>query len=202
MGILSNLIQGKLSRPSRWLVVVATLVLIPCTLLPTWRITLAAPQYPDGLDLTIYPNTVQGDLSEVNILNHYIGMREIEPDEFSEFRFIPFFILRFLGLALLAALAGQMVIAALGYLDFVIFGVVMLSTLQHWLSEFGQNLSPTAPLRLDPFSAKFLGVTEIGNFSVASTPAIGAILMALAGAIGPIILLIEWRKNKNQPTEA
>ncbi len=196
MSILTSILDGKLSSPSRALVLAASVVLIPCIFLPTWKITLRAPQYPNGLELTIYPSTVSGDLREVNLLNHYIGMHAIEPNEFAEFRFIPFFILRFLGLSLLAALAGQMAIAALGYIDFVLFGVVMLSTLQHWLSAFGQNLSPDAPLKLAPFSAKFLGLTQVGQFSVSSAPAIGALLMGLAGAIGPAILLIEWRKRR------
>ncbi len=200
MDTINKILQGRLSGVSRTLILVASLALLPCIFLPTWRITLAAPQYPDGLALTIYPTTVQGDLREVNLLNHYIGMREIAPDEFSEFRFIPFFILRFLGLALLAGIAGQMTIAVLGYLDFMIFGVVMLSTLQHWLSEFGQNLSPTAPLSLEPFSAKFLGLTQIGQFSVASAPALGAIFMGLAGAIGPVVLFLEWRRHRTSTT--
>lgn len=200
MDKLSTLFQGQLSTTSRVLVVVASLVLLPCIFLPTWRITLRAPQYPNGLALTIYPTTVEGDLREVNLLNHYIGMHEIEPGEFPEFRFIPFFILRFLGLSLLAAMVGRMALGALGYLDFVLFGVVMLNTLQHWLAEFGQNLDPTAPLRLEPFSAKFLGVTQVGQFSVSSAPAIGAILMGIAAALGPVVLFLEWRKLRRAPS--
>lgn len=196
MDSLSALFTQNMSRGGRWTTFAAALLLIPCIFLPTWRITLRAPQYPNGLEMQIYPTTVSGDLREVNLLNHYIGMHEIQPNEFAEFRFIPFFILRFLGLAALAALAGRMAIAALGYVDFVIFGAVMLYTLQHWLSEFGQNLDPTAPLRLAPFSARFLGVTEVGNFSVSSTPALGAILMLLAGALGPLVIWLEWRNRK------
>lgn len=193
MDKLASLLLTDLSKGSRWLIVAASLALLPSIFLPTWKITLAAPQYPDGLTLEIYPTTVGGDLREVNLLNHYIGMHEIRPDEFAEFRFIPFFILRFLALSLFAALAGRMAVAALGYIDFVIFGAVMLYTLQHWLSEFGMNLSPEAPLHLDPFAARFLGLTRIGQFSVVSEPAIGAILMGLAGAIGPLVLWMEWR---------
>jgi hypothetical protein len=148
----------------------------------------------NGLEMEIYPHTVAGDLREVNILNHYIGMHAIEPGEFPEFRFVPFFILRFLGLSLLAAITARMAIAALGYLDFVVFGAVMLFTLQHWLSEFGQNLDPGAPLSLDPFSARFIGVTQVGNFSVESWPAAGAIMMGLAALLGPIVLWFEWKR--------
>ena len=178
----------------------AALCLLLSIFLPYWEMTLHAPQYPKGLSVQAYVNRLTGDVAEIDGLNHYIGMQEIEPDEFSEFRFIPFFILRFLGLALLAGVAGQMVIAVLGYLDFMLFGVVMLSTLQHWLSEFGLNLSPDAPLSLEPFSAKFLGLTQIGQFSVASAPALGAVLMGIAGAIGPVVLFLEWRRHRTPAT--
>lgn len=188
--------QGNLSRSSRLLIIAATLAILPTIFLPTWSITLHAPQYPDGLELVIYPNTVAGDVEEVNLLNHYIGMHEIASDEFPEFRFIPFFILRFFGFALLTALIGRMSIAALGWMDFVLFGAVMLYTLQHWLYEYGHNLSPTAPLKIEPFTPSFLGTTSVGQFTVSSWPSLGAIMMGVAGLIGPVIVLLEWRRSR------
>ncbi len=137
-----------------------------------------------------------GDVEEVNLLNHYIGMEEISADEFPEFRFIPFFILRFFGFALLTALIGRMPIAALGWMDFVLFGAVMLYTFQHWLYEYGHNLSPDAPLNIEPFTPSFIGPTTVGQFTVTSWPALGAILMGVAGLIGPVIVFLEWRRAK------
>jgi copper chaperone NosL len=194
MDRITAFFQGELSKRSRVLIVVATLAMLPSVFLPTWTIKLSAPQYPKGLELQIYPNTVGGDVGEVNILNHYVGMHEIAADEFAEFRFIPFFILRFFGFALLTALIGRVAIGAIGWLDFVLFGVVMLVTLQHWLYEYGHDLSPDAPLQLEPFTPRFLGATEVGQFAVASWPAIGAILMGIAGLIGPAIVVYEWRR--------
>lgn len=191
---LTRFFQGQLSSRSRILMLVATLAIVPCILLPTWTITLHAPQYPEGLPLTIYPNTVGGDLREVNLLNHYIGMHEIAPNEFPEFRFIPFFILRFFGFALLTALIGSMPLAVIGWMDFALFGAVMLYTMQHWLYQYGHDLSPEAPLQIQPFSPAFLGTTHVGQFTVESLPAIGAILMAVAGLMGPVIAYFEWRR--------
>lgn len=191
---VTQFFQGQLSTRSRILMLVATLAIVPCIFLPTWSLTLHAPQYPQGLALTIYPNTVGGDLREVNLLNHYIGMHEIAPDEFPEFRFIPFFILRFFGFALLTALIGSMSLAVIGWMDFALFGTVMLYTMQHWLHQYGHNLSPEAPLRIEPFSPSFIGTTHVGQFTVASWPAIGAILMGIAGLIGPVIAYFEWRR--------
>lgn len=196
MDKLTSFFQGHLSGGSRILIVAATLAILPGIFLPTWRITLHAPQYPGGLEMTIYPNTVAGDVDEVNLLNHYIGMQEIEADEFPEFRFIPFFILRFFGFALLTALIGRMPIAALGWMDFVLFGVVMLYTMQHWLYEYGHNLSPDAPLRIQPFTPSVIGSTSVGQFTVTSWPAIGALLMGVAGFIGPVIVAHEWWRGR------
>ncbi|UCF39541.1 MAG: hypothetical protein JSW43_07255 [Gemmatimonadota bacterium] len=197
MDQITSFFQGSLSQRSRVLMVVATLILLPCIFLPTWTITLHAPQYPDGLQMQIYPHTVGGDVHEVNILNHYIGMEEIEADEFPEFRFIPFFILRFFLFALLTALVGWVAIAAIGWIDFVVFGAVMLYTLRHWLWEYGNNLAPDAPLSIAPFTPSFIGGTQVGQFTVSSWPAAGAVLMAIAGAIGPLIVLYEWHRRRS-----
>ncbi|MFQ5703344.1 MAG: hypothetical protein ACE5HT_04905 [Gemmatimonadales bacterium] len=197
---ITNFFQGQLSRTSRVLLVVATIAMLPSLVLPTWRITLHAPQYPEGLTVKIYSHTVAGDVREVNLLNHYIGMKEIKADEFPEFRFIPFFILRFAGFALLTVLIARMPIAALGWMDFVMFGAVMLYTLQHWLYEYGHNLSPNAPLNVAPFTPRFLGSTSVGQFTVTSMPASGAILMGIAGLIGPMIAVYEWRRLRKKAT--
>ncbi len=197
MDRLTSFLQGEISGVSRLLVVIAALALLPSIFLPVWKITLHAPQYPAGLDMLIYPSTVRGDLTEVNILNHYIGMQQIEPNEFPEFKFISFFILRFLGFALLAALVGRMPIAAIGYIDFALFGIVMLFDFQGWLATYGTNLSPDAPISIAPFVPRFIGATQVGNFTVTSAPAAGALLMVIAALIGPVVLVLEWIRTRN-----
>ena len=119
-----------------------------------------------------------------------------------EFRFIPFLILRFLAFAVLAAMAARLEIAAIGWIDFMVFGIVMLVDFQHWLYEYGHSLSPSAPIHMDPFTPKFLGTTQVANFTVQSWPAVGAILMGIAGALGPVALALEWRKQRAAATAA
>lgn len=199
MDRVTSFFQSELSLTSRVLLVAVALALLPSIFLPVWEIGLRAPQYPGGLSVIIFPHTVGGDLAEVNILNHYIGMQQVHPDEFPEFMFIPFFILRFLGFAVLAALVGRLPIAAIGYLDFVVFGAVMMYDFNNWLYEYGHNLSPEAPLRMEPFTPNLIGTTQIANFTVTSYPSAGAILMFAAGALGPVILLWEWFRQRGTP---
>lgn len=197
---LTRFFQSEISRTSRILLVVVALALLPAIVLPVWKITLHAPQYPQGLEMTIYANRMAGDIHEINILNHYIGMHEIRADEFREFIFIPFFILRFLGFAVLAALVARMPIAAIGYLDYTIFGAVMLYDFQTWLTNYGSNLDPSAPLKMAPFAPSFFGTTHVGQFSVTAHPGLGGILMLGAGALGPVILAWEWWRQRREST--
>ena len=81
MDRLTAFFQGELSRPARLLLLVASLAIVPAIALPTWTIRLHAPQYPNGLEMQIYPTTVKGDVREINLLNHYIGMHEIATPE-------------------------------------------------------------------------------------------------------------------------
>ena len=55
----------------------ARVLLLVSIFLPYWHMELVAPQYPDGLHLTAYVNHLQGDVKEIDGLNHYIGMRPL-----------------------------------------------------------------------------------------------------------------------------
>lgn len=188
---VTTFLRGDISRGSRIALLLIAIGLLPCLFLPVWEISLQAPQYPNGLHLQIYAHQLAGDLREINLLNHYIGMAEIKPDEFREFIFIPFFILRFLGFAVLAALVARMSLAAVAYIDFALFGAVMMFDFQTWLTRFGNGLAEGAPIRLEPFTPAFFGTTAIGQFQVTSFPGIGGAIMLVAGALGPVLLIYE-----------
>jgi len=192
---------GPMRLDSRIATVVAALFILPAMFLPIWRVTLVAPQYPEGLRMFIHAFTVRGDLSKINILNHYVGMKPISPAEFPEFRFIPFFVLRFTLLALVAAVVSRKEIGALGWADFIIFGAAMLADFYFWLYDYGHNLDPRAAMRLEPFTPPLLGSKKLMNFRVISTPDVGAILMIFAGALGPLVLLWDhYRSRKEAPS--
>ena len=73
-----------MKRISRILIVIAALLPLTLFLAPMWRITLEAPQYPKGISMYIWVNKITGDtpstLQNINILNHYVGMKYIEPE--------------------------------------------------------------------------------------------------------------------------
>src|ERR1044071_6267354 len=52
----------------------AAVLLVASIFLPYWRLTLLAPQYPGGLRVEAYLDRLDGDVREIDGLNHYIGM--------------------------------------------------------------------------------------------------------------------------------
>ena len=90
---LDQAIDGR----ARLMILAATLLLAATYVLPLWNLTMFAPQYPDGLTLDIYSYKLEGgngnqDIKEINVLNHYIGMRDLANESFAEFQWMPFVI--------------------------------------------------------------------------------------------------------------
>ena len=91
----NRVLETPLDVAPRTALIVAALLLLPCYLFPLYDMTMFAPQYPDGLRLHIYSYKLQGgnggqDMKEINLLNHYIGMKDLDSAEFTELKWIPF----------------------------------------------------------------------------------------------------------------
>lgn len=69
---------------TRIAIALSAMLLAAAFVLPVWKISLLAPQYPEGLGMLIRVNTITGikpaDLDNINGLNHYIGMKAINPE--------------------------------------------------------------------------------------------------------------------------
>ncbi|MBM4409216.1 MAG: hypothetical protein FJ038_11640, partial [Chloroflexi bacterium] len=83
-------------------VIVGEALLVLAGTLPVWGSRLEAPQYPKGLSLWVYGNRTEGDVTEINGLNHYIGMRAIDVSTVPELAFWPWALVA-AGLLLLVA---------------------------------------------------------------------------------------------------
>ena len=162
---------------------VAALLLLLSIFFPYWRLTLHAPQYPRGLSVQAYVNRVEGDVSEIDGLNHYIGMRPL--DEAAAFE-KSIAVIGIIGVVLLilAAIYVHTRWVTLLTLPALLLPVIFLGDLQFWLANFGQNLDPTAALSssVDPFVPPVLGEGVIAQFSTWSEPEIG-LWMATAASL-------------------
>lgn len=162
--------------------------------LPLWQMSLEAPQYPRGLKLVAYGNRVEGDLKEINILNHYVGMEKIKEVPAPEMALFPYA----LGVLVLATAAAPFV--GRTFLKLTMWGtlampVVTLLDLQWWLHTFGQNLDPRAPLSfIKPFTPLALGISKVGNFHSTAMISWGIGAM-LAAVVLDAVALRRWRRR-------
>lgn len=197
---MTRYLAGAFATPERRLVFLAAIVLLPVLFLPVlpiWQMRLWAPQYREGLTLTIYTNTIRGDLQSINTLNHYVGMHAIRPDDFREFRFLPQALTAFGVFALLAALFNRRWLALLGWLAFTGFAVVMFRDYVQWLWHYGHDLDPRAPITLPAFTPPVIGFRQMANFRVLSMPALGTYLLGFAWLLGPLAVWLEHRAGRD-----
>jgi hypothetical protein len=166
------------------LFVVAAALLVASIFLPYWRLTLHAPQYPKGLRVEAYLDRLEGDVREIDGLNHYIGMRPL--NEAAQFeRSISIIGVTALALLILAAIFVHTKWAALLALPALLFPALFLADLQYWMANFGQNLDPHAALSssIEPFVPPVLFEGKIGQFSTWAEPDKGLWLAAAASVV-------------------
>lgn len=174
-----------------WTRLALALAVIPLALassLPLWRLHFEAPQYPKGLDLHVYTYTIEGgnggvDLPEINTLNHYVGMRKLDPADFRDLDFLPFAMGALALLALRVAVIGD--VRAL--LDLAVltgyFGIFSLGRFVYMLYNYGHSLDPRAPIKMAAFMPPVIGSKQMGNFVVSSWPGPGTLLMLVFAGI-------------------
>ena len=185
----------------RVLFLLAAVLIVTAHFLPLWNLTMFAPQYPDALRLDIYDHALVGgnggqDLKEINILNHYIGMRDLVVEDFTEFKWIPF------ALGALALLFARAVVFGTlkEFVDaavmFFYFGGFALWSFGYKLYRYGHDLAPNAAVRVDGFTPPMFGHKAIANFDVYSYPRAGTYLMLTAAGLIVTALVLAWRAGR------
>lgn len=159
-------------------------------LLPYWKMTLHAPQYPKGLHVVAYLNRLTGDVQEIDSLNHYIGMRPLNDAAQFERQTATLLVV-----SVVLLLVGAAIIhskwAALLAAPAILFPIGFLADLQFWLAHFGTNLDPRAALSssIKPFVPPVLGEGLIGQFRTVAVPGTGFWFTVAAATV---VLLALW----------
>jgi hypothetical protein len=183
-------------KPSR-LLAGSTLLLLISLLLPYWVLRLDAPQFPDGLTITAYVNRLEGDVGELEGLNHYVGLGSFEDAAVLE-RSVALFAIVGLALLLVAALYIHSRWVLMLTLPALLFPIVFLIDLQYWLYDFGHNLDPLAPLAaaVGEFTPPIFGPAEIAQFDTLALPGFGLLLAFVASALIAYALVLHRRAYK------
>jgi nitrous oxidase accessory protein len=194
--------SGTMSTLSRWLIALSAAMLAVAFLVPVWRISLLAPQYPEGIGMLIRINTITGvkpaDLNNINGLNHYIGMKEIVPESIPVLHVMPIALAILIALGLLAALIGRRW-AGWTWLGLVAAGgVAALVEFYRWSYDYGHNLAADAIIKVPgmTYQPPLLGSKQLLNFTATSWPDIGGWVAGAAFLIGFLALALPWLKGR------
>ena len=177
--------------------VTAAILLVISIFLPYWSMVLHAPQYPKGLVIHAYLNRLDGDVREINSLNHYIGMRPLEEAAHFE-KSVAIFGVVALALVVIAAVYIHSPWSAVLTFPAIVFPGVFLLDLFYWLYNFGHNLDPRAALSnaIKPFTPTVLGAGTIGQFKTVAYADFGLLLATAASILILVGLYLQRRAYK------
>ncbi len=185
--------------------VIACALLAGALFVPLWKMQLVAPQYPRGLVMYAYGYKFEGagrstynDVTEINELNHYIGMKKI--GTVTEMKlFLPGVAALIAGTAAISFVAWRRrwlrALVALGFWAMPLFFV---ADLQYWLYNYGHTMDPTAALNVRPFTPRVFGATKVMNFHSETAFQTGFYLMVAAALVITVVPLAAGRLRRRR----
>ena len=189
-----------MSSLSRILLAIAALLLLVALVTPLWRIQLIAPQYPEGLGMQIRAHTMSGvsehDLTNINELNHYIGMKVIRPDAIPELRVIPWVLVGLAVFGVIAAAAGKRALGWAWLATFAAAGIVGLVDFWRWEYDYGHHLDMEHAIIKVPgmsYQPPLIGSKQLLNFTAMSWPDVGGIVIGVSFLFGVGALILAHR---------
>ena len=189
---------------SRTRITLAAAALLPglAYVTPLWHIGLDAPQYPEGIGMFIWINTITGqkanDLQSINGLNHYIGMKEIVPNAIPELGLMPWIVAGLIALGLIGAIVGRRILLYAWTTLCALVAAVGLADFWYWGYNYGHDLDPTAAIKVPGFSYQppLIGSKQILNFTAHAWPGPGGWAIAFALLAGVILCVLQIRRGK------
>jgi len=169
--------------------------MISAYFLPLWQIILEAPQYPEGLGMKIWLNSITGNVDQINGLNHYIGMKHIIVEDFVEFKVLPYVFGFIIAVGLFTAFNGRLIWLKIWFFLLVLFAIAGLTDFYLWEYDYGHNLDPRAAIKVPGmnYQPPLIGYKQLLNFLAGSLPDIGGIIVVMAALMAGGVLIYEMR---------
>ncbi|UTW65023.1 hypothetical protein KFE94_10055 [bacterium SCSIO 12643] len=174
-------------KKSRILMIIGPLFLLGLFVYPLWNIRLEAPQYPIPLGMYIHINKITDelphDVKNINLMNHYVGMKEI-PEHMLEFDLFPPIIIAMVIIGVLIGFKANYKWFLGWFILMSLLGIAGVYDFYLWEYDYGHDLDPKAIMKFtNPdgtpmgFQPPLFGSKVILNFVAHSYPATGAYLM-------------------------
>ncbi len=188
---------------ARYTFLVGLLLMIIPLFVPIWEIYLEAPQYPDPIGMYISIDNVRGigeyDLENINLLNHYIGMKKIIPESIPELRFMKYVIYGFLSSGIVVFFFKKKWLLYIWTLALIITAFIALYDFNLWEHNYGHDLDPMAPIKVPGMSYKppLLGKKHLLNITATSLPSSGGIAFIACIILASSASVIAYFSNKD-----
>lgn len=182
-----------MKKISKIIIIAAAVSLVSGFFFPLWDIELEAPQYPEGLGMKIWVNKISGDLNTINGLNHYIGMKTIEPDSIKELSLMPYILGSLALLGLIAGLTGRKKLLYAWVALFVIAGIAGGVDFWMWEYDYGHNLNEEAAIKVPGmnYQPPLIGSKQLLNFTAHSYPDTAGIIIIFSGFLAVAVVVCE-----------
>jgi copper chaperone NosL len=193
-----------LSKTTRIILGIGSLLLLITYFVPLWQILLWAPQYPEGLTMKIWMSKLSGEVDIINGLNHYIGMKHISVEMFSEFKYLGLLVGFLILVGLVAAVTGSSNILFFFTLLSYIYGVAAMWDFWRWGYDYGHNLDPNAAIKVPDMSYQppLIGYKNLLNFTSFSGPDTGAWIIIGVCIMATVLWWWEFfKRRKNAKRE-
>jgi copper chaperone NosL len=190
------------SKLPQILIALAGLLLLILFAVPMWRISLIAPQYPHGVHMYIYIDHLggkdPGTLQNINILNHYIGMKYIVPESIPELKFFPYAVVAFTFTALLVAFFNKKILYLMWTCIFGLSLVLAMYDFYLWEYDYGHSLDPNAIMKFEgeSFQPPLFGTKKVITFIAQSYPMIGGYLIMLSVLLAAFATYLKYKAEK------
>jgi hypothetical protein len=187
--------KQKLSILSSLLIALSAVLIVVSIYFPWWRMVFYAPQYPEGLNIIVYPNKLKGQIDIINGLNHYIGMANFGKKNFPELSYLVYLVIGLAAITLLTALlrSKKVLYGLIGV--FAIGGLAGILDLHFALKKYGTHLDPHAPIKMKPFVPPIIGQNQVANFTTHSLLGTG-IFFVIAAFL--LLLIPLWKDRKTK----
>lgn len=180
----------------RILVAIAALVTLLSFFFPLWHYYFEAPQYPEGLAMSIWAYKLGGRVDLINGLNHYVGFMELDAADFPEFKILPVLIVLVALGGLWVAFRGRLRGLLIWVSGFTIFGIVAFIDFYRWLYTFGHTIDPMAIIDIEGYTPPMIGSSQFMNFYILSYPGYAFYALIAGLLLGAIALVIGWRQGR------
>ncbi|WP_456457902.1 hypothetical protein [Reichenbachiella sp.] len=169
---------------SKIMMIVGSAMILLLFVLPLWNITLEAPQYPEAIGMDIWINKIvdhnPNDIKNINLMNHYVGMKDI-PTEMAEFEIFPPVIIGMAVLGILFGFVGNRKLYLTWFIVMSLLGTAGMYDFYRWEYDYGHNLKENAAIKFldekgEPmaYQPPLIGSKMILNFNAISLPMSGA----------------------------